>query len=436
MKRIHLTFIFLLLSFIFLSKALAQVPQSFNYQAVVRDNAGTLVQNQNVSLQISILAGAADGTLVFRENHFPATSEFGLVTLEIGSGTLVTGDFTSIDWGSNTYFLQVALDASGGTSFAPMGTTQILSVPYAIYSKTAETVLETGEGSNLDADLLDGHNSDYFLTVNYEETDPAVAQNFNFTGAVNGDLLQFDGTKWVKVTPDYAAGSHNHSATDITSGTLPIATGGTNSSTIGTAGRVAYSNGSAYAFTGVGTAGQVLVSGGSGAPTWTSSPTVTEINYSSPRTHYSTVGEASFRPRNGDEMAELGWGNNGAYLTGTTAPGGGLYAELDVPVGAKVTQIDIGFYDGDVNDRLYFMVNGQNVTGAYGYTGEIGSVATNTSDGAGSVSITDLNYTVDSTYRLRLLVVAETNAGTGIPWPGGNMRVSGVRVHYQISEAF
>jgi hypothetical protein len=284
----------------------AQSPEKMSYQAVIRNSSSELVTSTAIGMQISILQGSAEGTAVYVERHFPTTNENGLVTLKIGDGTIVSGDFTGIDWSDGPYFLKTETDLNGGANYTISGTSQVLSVPYALHTKTAENFTGTITESQV-SDLQ------AYLTV---ETDPAIAENFYFTGAVSGDLLQFNGAKWVRVTPDYAAGSHNHSATDITSGTMPIETGGTNSSTIGTAGRVAYSNGSAYAFTSVGTAGQVLVSSGPGAPTWTSSPTVTEINYSSPRTHYSTVGEASFRPRNGDEMVELGYGNGGAYLIG------------------------------------------------------------------------------------------------------------------------
>jgi len=136
MKRIHLTFIFLLLSFIFLSKALAQAPQGFNYQAVVRDDAGTVVSDQVVGIKISILQGNVSGTVIYSETHAPATNAFGLVTMEIGGGT-TSDDFSAIDWGADLYFLKVEMDATGGTSFSEMGTTQLLSVPYALFAENA-----------------------------------------------------------------------------------------------------------------------------------------------------------------------------------------------------------------------------------------------------------------------------------------------------------
>jgi len=118
---------------------MAQTPQSFKYQAVARDASGEVIADQKVSFQISILQGSESGTTVYTETHVDSTNQFGLVTLEIGTGT-TSDDFTAIDWGNNTYFIQIEMDASGGTSYILIGTSQLLSVPYALHSKTAETV--------------------------------------------------------------------------------------------------------------------------------------------------------------------------------------------------------------------------------------------------------------------------------------------------------
>ncbi len=120
----------------------SQAPQKFNYQAVVRDDVGNIVEDQAVSIKISILEGSVGGTVVYSETHSPTTSSLGLVTLEIGGGT-TSDDFTAIDWGSNTYFMKVEMDATGGTTYTEMGTSQILSVPYALHAKTVETISET-----------------------------------------------------------------------------------------------------------------------------------------------------------------------------------------------------------------------------------------------------------------------------------------------------
>ncbi len=115
---------------------LAQAPNSFSYQAVVRDAAGYAVTDATVGIKISILKGSVAGTPVCVEEFTPTTDELGLVTLAIGSQN--TTDFAAIDWSDGPYFVKVELDPQGGTSYTDMGTTQLLSVPYALYARTAE----------------------------------------------------------------------------------------------------------------------------------------------------------------------------------------------------------------------------------------------------------------------------------------------------------
>jgi hypothetical protein len=119
--------------------AMSQAPQKFNYQSVVRDGDGNTIANQNVGIRISILQGSIEGPAVYTEAHSATTNAFGLVTLEIESGTVESGDLSSIDWGVNEYFLKVELDPTGGTSYQDMGTTQLLSVPYALYAHAIDT---------------------------------------------------------------------------------------------------------------------------------------------------------------------------------------------------------------------------------------------------------------------------------------------------------
>ncbi|MCD4696445.1 MAG: hypothetical protein K8S16_09425 [Bacteroidales bacterium] len=117
----------------------AQSPQAFKYQAVVRDAAGDIISNQLVSVRAGILQGSSSGTIVYSETHSPTTNEFGLINLEIGNGSVVSGDFTTINWGGDDYFLQIELDEIGGSNYQLMGTSQILSVPYSLYSNYSKT---------------------------------------------------------------------------------------------------------------------------------------------------------------------------------------------------------------------------------------------------------------------------------------------------------
>jgi len=115
----------------------AQTPQAFQYQAVVRNDAGNILANQPVSFTTSILSGSPSGVAIYEETHNDTTNEFGLVTLEIGNGNQSTGDFSLIPWSDGTFFLQVSMDEAGGTNYQLMGTSQLLSVPYALHAATA-----------------------------------------------------------------------------------------------------------------------------------------------------------------------------------------------------------------------------------------------------------------------------------------------------------
>ena len=114
----------------------AQAPQRFTYQAVVRNESNTLVRG-TVGVRVSILQGGVDGTVVYQETHTTTTNINGLMTLEIGGGTVVNGDFATIDWATGSYFLKTETDPDGGTNYTIEGTQQLLSVPYALYAGSA-----------------------------------------------------------------------------------------------------------------------------------------------------------------------------------------------------------------------------------------------------------------------------------------------------------
>ena len=113
-----------------------QAPEGFKYQAVVRDASNAILANQPVGIQLTIQQGSAGGTAVYTEMFSPTTNSYGLVNLEIGTGT-TTDDFTTIDWSNGTYFIETAIDVAGGTNYSVMGTSQLMSVPYALYAKTS-----------------------------------------------------------------------------------------------------------------------------------------------------------------------------------------------------------------------------------------------------------------------------------------------------------
>ena len=114
----------------------AQAPEKMSYQAVIRGADNALVTSQQVGMQISILQGSGS-TAVYKERQTPTSNTNGLVSLEIGTGTVISGSFTAIDWSAGTYFIKTETDLTGGINYTITGTKQLLSVPFALYAKTS-----------------------------------------------------------------------------------------------------------------------------------------------------------------------------------------------------------------------------------------------------------------------------------------------------------
>jgi uncharacterized protein (TIGR02145 family) len=130
MKKIITIFAAILItSFVF-----AQAPEKMSYQAVIRDGSNALVTSTLVGMQISILQGSANGTAVYVETQTPTSNTNGLVSLEVGGGIVVSGTFASIDWANGPYFIKTETDPTGGISYTITGTSQLLSVPYALFA--------------------------------------------------------------------------------------------------------------------------------------------------------------------------------------------------------------------------------------------------------------------------------------------------------------
>jgi hypothetical protein len=116
------------------SSSFAQAPEKMSYQVVIRDANNALVTSQQIGMQITILQV---NTAVYEEIHTPTSNTNGLVSLEIGTGTVISGSFTAIDWSIDTYFIKTETDPIGGTNYTITGTSQLLSVPYALYAETS-----------------------------------------------------------------------------------------------------------------------------------------------------------------------------------------------------------------------------------------------------------------------------------------------------------
>ena len=119
---------------------LAQSPKQISYQAVIRDANNDLLESKSVGVSISILENSIEGDALYVETHTVTTNENGLLTLSIGSGARVSGDFQGLDWASGSHFIKIEVDPNGGTSYNITHTSQLLSVPYALHANTADSV--------------------------------------------------------------------------------------------------------------------------------------------------------------------------------------------------------------------------------------------------------------------------------------------------------
>ena len=193
----------LLLILIFNLVLLAQSPDMFNYQAVIRNSDGEIISNENVEVEISILHGTATGMVMYTETFNTVSNQFGLVSLKVGSGT-TSDDITAINWSEGRFFLKVTVN---GTE---LGATQLLTVPYAKFADEAGNTF-SGNYNDLtnlpdftgwDQDEVDDFSGDYNDLTNIPDPpEPTDTSNFISIGSpVAGDLAYYNGTKWQSLT--------------------------------------------------------------------------------------------------------------------------------------------------------------------------------------------------------------------------------------------
>ncbi|HAZ04304.1 MAG TPA: hypothetical protein DCY97_19365 [Marinilabiliales bacterium] len=142
MNQNIILFVLLLFSF----RIFAEVPEKVSFQAIVRDGQNNLVTIRSIEMKISILQGSSNGNVVYAETQTPTTNINGLVSFEIGTGVLVLGNFESINWSNGPYFIKTETDTDGGNKYTISGTSQLISVPYAIHAKTVDNITETDPG--------------------------------------------------------------------------------------------------------------------------------------------------------------------------------------------------------------------------------------------------------------------------------------------------
>ncbi len=214
MKQILKLFIF----FFWISKSIAQAPQGIPYQAIARNASGVAIASTVVKVRFSIRDSIATGPLRYQETHNLTTSALGLFSLNVGMGTVVSGTFSGISWGKNAKFLQVELNTTGGTTYTDLGTTQMMSVPYALYSgRTNYRIsslgdslilgesqvviipgISTSNNQNIGTKVIDVEGNSY-NTINIGNQ-VWLKENLRVTKFQNGDPIQFVTTNFYSVT--------------------------------------------------------------------------------------------------------------------------------------------------------------------------------------------------------------------------------------------
>lgn len=237
---------------------LAQAPKKMSYQAVIRNSSNALITNSAVGVRISIIQGSINGTEVYKEiyNPNPETNDNGLLAIEIGTGVPATGIFSNIDWGDGPFYIKIETDPTGGTNYTITGMSQLLSVPYAMYAQTAESLvgginevdpffgaspaygITSANISHWNTAFGWGNHTGLYRPITYvpawnditgKPTFATIATSgsyfnlsdnpFLITSPANDQLLKFNGTNWVNFTHNFSLSNHTHTdATTTTSG--------------------------------------------------------------------------------------------------------------------------------------------------------------------------------------------------------------------------
>ena len=147
MKTNRFKILFLMVYSIFFLQGIAQTPNGFNYQTIIRDAKGDLLKNHQITLRISILTDSVNGTVVYSERQEDSTNSFGLLNIVIGEGAKLNGSFGNIDWSNKINYIKIEVDINGGVNYIHMGTNRLLAVPYAKFADKSMISLKDNDTS-------------------------------------------------------------------------------------------------------------------------------------------------------------------------------------------------------------------------------------------------------------------------------------------------
>lgn len=331
--------ILLLIGFIFINYQLsiinAQVPQNMNYQAVARNNAGAPLINSSIAVRISIRDSIAIGTVLYSERDTATTNAFGLFACKVGMGNVISGTFSAINWATNYKYMQVELDPNGGSSYTDMGTTQLLSVPYALHAKSAhiaDSVLNfssqwtamgnniyntnsgnVGIGTSTPGTNLDVVGKVYFRTVPTDPSKQLVFDNNNGTQRIYTDASSGSPT-------DFILGTYPHGHTNQL--VLQQSTGNVGIGTTTPAAKLDV-EGSFKLADGTQGVGKVLTSDANGVASWTTLGATTNIGFSAKTAGVTSIPSSSLTQLS---FTSVDFNDGGGFSTNHfTAPSAGVY---------------------------------------------------------------------------------------------------------------
>lgn len=198
------TLLLILANLMLMGVAFAQAPQGFNYQATVRNNLGTLIVNQNIYFKFNLMLNSSTSVPVYSETHYVPTDDLGAVNLVIGQGTPTTGTFSNINWGTGNYYLGIELNT--GSGYVAMGTTQLLSVPFALYANSSasstpqnlSSVLNAGNSANNTKIINLGDPVNPKDAVNKDYVDAQILLLQNYINSL--PVTDIDGNTYLPVT--------------------------------------------------------------------------------------------------------------------------------------------------------------------------------------------------------------------------------------------